>query len=150
MTDVRGTRMDAFTELFDLIGELARRRYQAAERSFAVLGLNHTEARLLTLLDRAGGAESQEVLSSLVSVDRSNVGRALKGLEAAGLIERRKDDTDKRTNVVSISEAGRARVVEISQLRQEMATGFFGDMKADEAGEIVRTFRRALHSEESR
>ena len=38
MTDVRGTRMDAFTELFDLIGELARRRYQAAERSFAVLG----------------------------------------------------------------------------------------------------------------
>ena len=141
--------MDAFSELFDLIGELARRRYQAAERSFAILGLNHTEARLLTLLDRAGGAESQEVLSGMIFVDRSNAGRALKGLETGGLIERRKDVNDKRTNIVSITVKGRASVIEISRLRCEMAKGFFGEMKTNEASEIVQSFRRALKNNES-
>ena len=41
--------MEHVLELFDAIGVLARRRYQTAERHFARLGLNHSEARLLTL-----------------------------------------------------------------------------------------------------
>ena len=41
--------MNSFQTLFDMIGELARRRYQMAEGCFSALGLNHTEARLLAL-----------------------------------------------------------------------------------------------------
>ncbi len=114
--------MDNFLTLFDLIGVLARRRYQIAERYFSALGLNHTEARLLTLLGREGGTATQETLSNLIFVDRSNVGRALQRLEQGGYIERRKDDVDKRTNLVQITAKGHRTVGELSKLTERDGT----------------------------
>lgn len=140
--------MDSFLTLFDLIGELARRRYQAAERYFSVLGLNHTEARLLTLLGREGGTSTQDALSNLIFVDRSNAGRALKHLEQAGHIERRKDDADKRTNLVQITAKGQTTIADISKIRKEMAQGFFGELKEDEAGSIVDLLSKSLRNDD--
>jgi DNA-binding MarR family transcriptional regulator len=140
--------VNSFLTLFDLIGELARRRYQTAERCFSALGLNHTEARLLTLLRQEDGVAAQDALSNGLSVDRSNAGRALQRLEQDGYILRRKDDTDKRANLVQIAPKGRKAVVEISRLRKKMAQSFFGDLKKDEAGAIVDLLRKALTNEQ--
>ncbi|MBK7930807.1 MAG: MarR family transcriptional regulator [Bryobacterales bacterium] len=136
--------MSATLELFDLIGELARRRYQLAETSFATLGLNHTEARLLSLLAAAGGASAQDALSNRLTVDRTNAGRALTRLDEAGYIERRKDSVDKRANRVHITAKGRRTVSAIARLRSEMAAAFFGEMTSDEAAGIVCLFRERL------
>jgi DNA-binding MarR family transcriptional regulator len=140
--------MDNFLTLFDLIGELARRRYQAAERDFAALGLNHTEARLLTLLGQQGGTATQEALSQLMFVDRSNAGRALHHLEQAGQIARRKDDADKRTNLVQITAQGQNTVGEIARIRGEMARSFFGELNEDEAGATIALLSKALGKED--
>lgn len=137
----------SFLTLFDLIGELARRRYQTAERYYSVLGLNHTEARLLTLLGQADGVAAQDALSSQLSVDRSNAGRALQRLEQDGYILRRKDKADKRANAVQITAKGRKAVVEISKLRKKIAFNFFGDLKESEAGTIVELLRKVLPRE---
>lgn len=140
--------MDNFLTLFDLIGVLARRRYQTAERYFSTLGLNHTEARLLRLLSQWGGETTQEALSSLLFVDRSNAGRALHRLEQEALIVRRKDDTDKRTNLVHITAKGAAAVVELAKLRDKMVQHFFGDLTEDEAGAMVALLRKVVTEEE--
>ncbi len=140
--------MDNFLTLFDVIGELARRRYQAAERCFAALGLNHTEARLLTLLGQQGGTATQDALSNLMFVDRSNAGRALNHLEQAGHIERRKGDGDKRTKLVQITAKGKTAVGDIAKLRREMAQHFFGALTADEAGSVVDLLSKALRNED--
>jgi MarR family transcriptional regulator, transcriptional regulator for hemolysin len=140
--------MNNFLALFDLIGELARRRYQAAERCFSVLGLNHTEARLLTLLAQEGGAATQETLSNLMFVDRSNAGRALKHLEQAGHIERRQDDANKRTNLVQITARGQTTVAEIAKIRSAMVQSFFGELTADEASSVVALLRKALANDD--
>ncbi len=140
--------VNSFLTLFDLIGVLARRRYQAAERYFSAVGLNHTEARLLTLLRREDGVATQDALSNLLFVDRSNAGRALKCLEQGGYIVRRKDGADKRTNLVQMTAKGRKAVVEISKLRQKMAQSFFGDLEKNEAAAIVDLLRKALANEE--
>jgi DNA-binding MarR family transcriptional regulator len=140
----RSSEVNSFLTLFDLIGELARRRYQAAERCFSVLGLNHTEARLLALLRQEDGVAAQDALSNRLSVDRSNAGRALRCLEQDGYVLRRKDGADKRANLIQITPKGRKAVVEISKLRKKMAQSFFGDLKEDEAGAIVILLRKAL------
>ena len=140
--------MNNFLTLFDLVGELARRRYRAAERRFSALGLNHTEARLLTLLDQEGGTATQDALSNLVFVDRSNAGRALKHLAQAGHLERCQDDGDKRTNLVRITEKGQTTVAEIATIRREMAQSFFGELNDDEAGSIVALLSKALAGED--
>lgn len=133
-----------FMALFDLIGELARRRYQAGERAFATLGLNHTEARLLGLLGQEGGSATQENLSSKLTVDRSNAVRALQRLQVAGYVTRSRDEEDKRANLVRITPQGRKTVAEIGKLRNRMAETFFGDLQSDEAGTVVELLRKAV------
>ena len=131
-------------ELFELIGALARRRYQAAERCYASLGLNHTEARLLKMLDNEGGAATQDALSRRIFVDRSNAGRAFKRLEQSGYAGRRKDDADNRTNLVDITTKGREAAAEVDRLSNEMARTFFGDLTEADAATIVTLLRKAL------
>lgn len=142
--------MDNYLTLFDLLGVLARRRYQAAEQHFSRLGLNHTEARLLTLLHQQSGTATQEALSNLLFVDRSNAGRALKSLEQARYIERHQDKADKRTNLVQLTTKGRKTVAEISRLKTKIAKDFFGDLTEDEAGEVVALLKKVLANEDSR
>ena len=136
--------MSAFLVLFDLVGELARRRFETAERSFSALGLNHTEARLLTLLRHEGGVAAQEALSNMLFVDRSNAGRALQHLEREGYIRRRKNNADKRSNLVQMTAKGRTTVIETSKLRKRMAESLFGQLEEHEAGAIVGLLRKAL------
>ena len=134
---------DPRLDLFELIGALARRRYQTAERFYAPLGLNHTEARLLKMLDDESGATTQDALSRRLFVDRSNAGRAFRRLEQAGHVGRRKDDADHRTNLVEITLGGREAAAEIKRLGDEMARSFFGDLTEVDAATIVTLLRTA-------
>jgi len=136
--------VEGFNELFEIIVVLARRRYQTAERHFTAMGLNHTEARLLTLLGDAGGAAPQDALSGRLIIDRSNAGRGLKRLEQTGYLIRRKDGGDKRANRVEITAKGRAAVREIAMLRDRIARDFFGALREDEARTAVALLRKAL------
>ena len=131
-------------DLFEVIGALARRRYQTAERSYASLGLNHTEGRLLKLLDSENGAATQDALSRQLHVDRSNAGRAFKRLEQAGYVSRRKDDADSRTNLVDITVKGRKAAAEVNRLGDEMARTFFGELTDADAARVVTLLRKAL------
>jgi len=140
--------LQSFPELFEIIGVLARRRYQCAERQFAKLGLNHSEARILTLLDQEKGTATQDMLSSLLFVDRSNTGRALKNLEHSGYIVRKKDETDKRTNLVHITASGRDMITEIRLLKQEIINDFFGNLSETEAGHAVKLMKKAMTANE--
>ena len=133
---------DSVLALFDLIGVLARRRYRIAERYFAALGFNHTEARLLSLLRQEGGGVSQDALSRMLNVDRSNAGRGLKRLELAGYVERREGDADKRTNLVRMTGKGRKAATELSKLRKAIARDVLGDLSQDAARRIVDALKQ--------
>lgn len=140
--------MSNYSVLFDLIGALARRRYQTAERSFAALGLNHTQARLITLLEQQNGEATQDALSNMLFLDRSNAGRALKGLELGGYVARRKDEADGRTRFVKMTAKGRKAAAEIARLRKEMARSFFGELTEQQAGDIADHLHKAIKFDE--
>jgi MarR family transcriptional regulator for hemolysin len=140
--------MDTRYVLFDLIGKLARRRHQLGEAAFRPLGLAHTEARLLTILRESGGSASQESLSRRVTIDRSNVGRSLQGLEANGFVERSPSDTDKRAKLVVLSAKGAEAAKEIERIRKEMATTFFGRLTEEEAERVLKILEAAMEQPE--
>lgn len=129
-------------QLFELIGELARRRLAAAERRFAPLGLNHTEARLLKALAAAGGTATQDELSRGLTVDRSNAGRALARLEGAGLTTRRQDEADGRTKLVDITAEGERRAAEVREAGDELARTFFGALSEADAARAIALLQR--------
>ncbi len=136
--------------LFDLIGTLARKRYAMAERRFARLGLNHSEARLLHALHKMGGKGSQEQMTSQVQIDRTNVGRALKSLEAKQLIHRLRDESDKRSNLVSITARGELLVGEIGLIGQEMAQALFSSLTESEVAAATRILSKVADLEVDR
>ncbi len=140
--------MNPYHSLLDLVGTLARKRFVMAERYFAKIGLNHTEARMLNLLSRAGGTATQEALANQVFIDRSNVGRALKALESEQYILRCKDAADKRSNLVTITPKGEELVVEIQKIGVEMAQSFFGELTESEAETIIKMLSPAAKGEE--
>lgn len=129
--------MNGYLALFDRLGQLGRQRYRLAEDYFARIGLNHTEARLLTLLTQAGGRATQDVLASQLYIDRSNVGRALKALEVRDYVARQKDEADKRANFVQITAKGSAAAREIANLKGEMAAAFFTGLDEKDATKIA-------------
>lgn len=135
-------------ELAELIGRASRRWHHMAERSFAAMRLNHTEARLLSRLDQHGGSATQDTLSNALNVDRSNSGRALSRLESSGMVLRRKDESDARTNIVEITDAGRAAVKEIARVHAEMAETLFGKLSKSQTQEVADLLSAVLDEED--
>lgn len=115
-----------------------------ADRYFAAHDLNHTEARLLTLLNAQGGESTQEALSQKIYVDRTNVGRALKQLETKGCLTRSKDKVDKRANLVKLTKKGQKAIADIDKTRKKMANEFFGDLTEEQAQSIVETLQSTM------
>lgn len=135
---------DSYSELFDLVGALAQRRFRLAENTLTTVGLNHTEARLVSVLGREGRTMTQDELSGALTVDRSNAGRSLKKLESHGYVIRRQDKVDKRTNVVTITDKGRDLAARVEEIRAKIVETLFRDLPEEDAATIVRLLRSAF------
>jgi DNA-binding MarR family transcriptional regulator len=92
------------SELRLVLGQLIRRL--RAEYSFPV-----AQASVLSRLDREG-AQTASQLAAAEHVRPQSMAQTLAELEAAGLIERRRDPSDGRRMQVELTDEGRARVLE--------------------------------------
>lgn len=76
--------------------------------------LTTAEQPIFTALQRHDGA-AQEKLSSLISVDKAAVARAVKSLEEKGYVRRVQDEHDKRQNRVFLTDRGKEYWPKIKQ-----------------------------------
>ncbi|MFI9270877.1 MarR family winged helix-turn-helix transcriptional regulator [Kitasatospora sp. NPDC052896] len=90
-----------------IVGRIARRARQA----HTVGDVTHSEASVLTRLDRDGAA-SPGALAQLERVRPQAMATTLAGLEERGLVSRRPDPADGRRSVMTITEAGRRMVTD--------------------------------------
>jgi DNA-binding MarR family transcriptional regulator len=86
------------------------------------------ESSALVRLDRGGPATPSE-LARLEQIRPQSMGATVAALEARGLVERRPDPRDGRRAVLSVTEAGRAvlldkRNARAEQLAKALAAGF--------------------------
>lgn len=139
--------MNTLERLSELIVILARRRRLEGERSFAAFRLNHTQARLITLINQNGGSAGQDAVSSLVHVDRSNVGRAIKHLEQLKLIDRTRDEQNKKTYIVALTEKGKAMAKELGGTRLTVARAILGSLTEEEVATATRILEKAAASD---
>ena len=92
-----------------------------------------TEATWLPLLRlaRASAPMRQKELAASLSLDGSSVVRLLDALQAAGLIERREDDGDRRAKAIVLTPLGRETVAKVEtvaqQVREDALTGLSDD-----------------------
>lgn len=110
-----------------LIGQIGRQWRRAIDRHLQPFGL--TEATWLPLLHvaRAAAPMRQKELAASLSLDGSSVVRLLDALEAAGLVERQEQGTDRRAKAIVLTAQGRHTVAEVelsvAQVREEALAG---------------------------
>jgi DNA-binding MarR family transcriptional regulator len=109
-----------------------------AERYRAEFGLTIPEWRVLAHLAQSGKVSVREIQAK-VDMDKSKVSRAAARLEAAGLIEKRAHDTDRRLLEMSLTPAGRALIARIVPI----AAGYEAEIMAL-LGSEATAFRAGL------
>lgn len=104
---------------------LLRRLRAEADADLLPHGMKSRHAIMLTLL-RDFGEQAQSDLPHALGIDATGVVALLNGLEAEGLIERRRSPGDRRRHDVVITKAGRRRLAEIERVAAQIEKRMLG------------------------
>lgn len=137
--DPRALRLRAWIQL----ARTFTRVYRELERAFERHGLTPAQFDVLATLRGGGEGVTQQELAERLLVTKGNVTGVLDRLEAAGLIERRADPSDRRCNRIHLCRPGRellARIAPDHRAVVERATGGL----SHEALRALATWLRAM------
>lgn len=93
------------------------------EDHLARVELTSTQFSILAYVDEIGAASMKDLVETLV-MERTSVIRALQPLERDGLVAIGPDQEDARRNVVRVTGAGRAKLVEAMPVWQQAQAEF--------------------------
>ena len=109
------------------ISVVARRWRTRLDERLKPLNMSIARWGALYWLGQAGDEVSQAALAELAGVEPPTLVRVLDQLEAQGLVERRVSPTDRRVNLLTLTEAAKPLVAEIEaeaeRLRVELLEG---------------------------
>jgi DNA-binding MarR family transcriptional regulator len=144
-----GEKLDRYESLWDRPGFLVRRLHQIHVAMFheecGNFSITPVQFGLLTILEGKSPLD-QVTLAAEVGIDRTNVADVVKRLEGRGLVERRANQSDRRTRLVSITEDGRIfrqRVQKCMEIAQER---FVGPLNEEDRRLFMRLLRNLIES----
>jgi DNA-binding MarR family transcriptional regulator len=117
---------------------LKRLGMTAKEESFEAyeaLGLHPYHYAVLAVLDE-GERETQGAIADALGYDRGQLVGLLDELEEAGLVERRRDTTDRRRQIVQMTPAGRKTLGKLRALSARLDDAFFAALDPTERAEL--------------
>jgi DNA-binding MarR family transcriptional regulator len=128
--------------------------YQTVERQLALLlrrarrlsvgiaaevdpGLDATAYGMLVLLDEHSPVRAADIVA-LLGLDKSTVSRQLSALSDLGLAERLPDPSDRRANLVRVTEIGHERLTRARGARLEHLRSFLQSWPEHDVSELAR------------
>jgi MarR family transcriptional regulator, lower aerobic nicotinate degradation pathway regulator len=126
-----------------LVAELARRGRELVTGALAGEGARRPHYSVLASLAEQGPA-SQAELGRRLWIDRSDLHALVSELEATGLIARRRDEHDRRRNVVTLTKAGAAWLERLDLAVQRAQDGFLEGLTAHERTKFERLLEKLV------
>ena len=113
---------------------LKRLGFAAKDRvtdAFEEAGASAYHYAVLAVLEE-GDRETQATIADALAYDRSYLVGLLDELEERGLIERRRDPTDRRRHIVRVTPAGKKALARLRAVHEKVDDDFFAPLSADE------------------
>jgi MarR family transcriptional regulator, lower aerobic nicotinate degradation pathway regulator len=98
---------------------------------------------LLAALDEVGSA-SQAELSRRTTIDRSDMVATVNELAERGLVQRAPDPTDRRRNVVTLTDAGHRHLRKLDTLLAKVQDDLLAPLSPDEREQLVHLLTRVV------
>ncbi|RVT86707.1 MarR family transcriptional regulator [Rhodobacteraceae bacterium CCMM004] len=124
----------------------ARLQERRLDDGLKPLGLTRVTWCVLLALG-PGGCRKPSEIARFIGIDRTATSRALRQLEAAGLISRSSGDGDRRTTVVALTEAGHETLAQGVPIAQGNARALKYKLTADEWQQMSDLLARLIEGE---
>ena len=124
--------------LLSKLGSLAAARF---DREIAPFGVNRMQFGLLKILE-AAGPSSQHVLSADLGMPPSRLVALVDDLEAQQLVTRERSDTDRRVNVVRLTNRGSSLLARVTKVSLEWEDDLLRDLSSAERKQLIDLLRR--------
>ncbi|HYZ24048.1 MAG TPA: MarR family transcriptional regulator, partial [Rhodopila sp.] len=121
-----------------LIARAGRQWRRAVDRRLQPFGLTEATWLPLIYLARASEPMRQKDLAAALVLDGSSVVRLLDALEAAGLIERRPESTDRRAKIIAVTGRGLGIVDRVEAASREVRHATLDGVSAEDIEAAAR------------
>lgn len=120
---------------------LAARHWRRMTRAVTARhGVAEAGAAPLLWIGRLGEGVRQHALAERIGVEGASLVRVLDDLAAAGLVRRAPDPTDRRANLLYLTDAGRAATARVEAEIGELRERVFGGLDAADIAAAQRVF----------
>ena len=126
-----------------LINQSALRAQRLATERFAAVGASRSQYSLLSALDEFGPA-SQIDLGRRCGFDRSDVAAIVDALATNKLVERRTDQSDRRRNVITLTQPGRRYLKKLDRVADAIQDELLAALSGREREQLTRLLLLAL------
>ncbi len=126
-----------------LFGQVAQRGQRLVADALAHEGARRQHFSVLMSLAEQGSA-SQATLGRRLWIDRSDLHAILGELEREGLVDRVRDERDRRRNVVTLTTAGRAALKRLDKRIEAAQAALLERLSEAERGQLTRLLERVL------
>ncbi len=123
------------------VGRAQLRAHALLQDLFTDTGARPHHYRLLAAVEESGPI-GQADLGRATELDRSDVSVALGSLEERGLVERAPHPTDRRRNLVTLTDRGRAELARLDAVVNEAQEQFLAPLTASERPVFLDMVRR--------
>lgn len=114
------------------------------DRSYLDTGMSSLETAALLEIGESDGGVSARDISRRLNMDKGYLSRAITRFEAEGLVKKTPSPEDRRLQMLSLTDAGRNRAVELARNGSEVIESAFGNASDAEIAQVAKAMETIL------